>query len=283
MSRCRSTLTDPNLQACTPTRTRSAIRMSVWILLAMMASSAPLIAQPGPMRWDQNGHYYEYVPLTMSWDEAIADAESRNVMGVAGHLATVTSAAEQQFIFTNFVGPNPGSTPWLGGFQEPGAPEPDGGWRWITGEPFAYTAWGSTEPNNFYIGGHGPIPYASAECVLNFWENEIDRWNDLPRDPLCTNPGFIVEYPVATFLRADSNADGLVDVADPVHTLRVVFGGEPLICFDASDSSNDGSLDLSDATYTLNYLFVGGPPPSAPFPNCGAAVSTAGCPDSVCL
>lgn len=121
------------------------IRTSVACVLCL-GLAAPVFAQTGPIQWDGNGHYYEFVEMTLSWDEAVAEAESRTFMGVFGHLATIRSAGEQDFVFEQFVAPNPGSTPWLGGYQEEGAPEPDGGWRWITGEPFDFTAWGSAEP-----------------------------------------------------------------------------------------------------------------------------------------
>jgi len=67
--------------------------------------------------------------------------------GVHGHLATITSSAENAFISTQL-----GTTQfaWLGGEQPPGSLEPDGGWQWITGEPWVYTNWDIGEPNNDY-------------------------------------------------------------------------------------------------------------------------------------
>lgn len=63
---------------------------------------------------------------------------------MSGHLATITSAAENQFVSS--IGDL--RLYWLGGYQPPGSQEPAGGWTWITGEPFAFNNWDVTEPNN---------------------------------------------------------------------------------------------------------------------------------------
>jgi hypothetical protein len=61
------------------------------------------------------------------------------------------------------------------------------------------------------------------------------------------------------FRRGDANADGKVDLSDPVATLRVLFLGEGyLACEDGADSNDDGRLDISDAIFTLLALFTGG-------------------------
>jgi hypothetical protein len=31
--------------------------------------------------------------------------------------------------------------PWIGGYQDSNASEPEGGWNWVTGEPWIYTNW----------------------------------------------------------------------------------------------------------------------------------------------
>jgi hypothetical protein len=76
----------------------------------------------------------------------------------------------------------------------------------------------------------------------------------------------------AQFVRGDSNADGTVDIADPVHTLQWLFGGgEAPPCLDAAESDDSGRIELTDAIVTLSWLFGGGPAvPRAPFPECGA-------------
>ena len=73
------------------------------------------------------------------------------------------------------------------------------------------------------------------------------------------------------FVRTDANADGAVNIADPVFTLGYLFaGGVAPTCNDAADANDDGSLNISDPTFTLIFLFSGGVAPPAPYPDCGA-------------
>lgn len=72
------------------------------------------------------------------------------------------------------------------------------------------------------------------------------------------------------FVRADSNADGKVDISDGVRVLNVLFlGDSPSGCDDAMDSNDDGKMDISDGIWILNFLFLGGPQPPQPYPDCG--------------
>ena len=87
-----------------------------------------------PVKWTDNGHYYEYT-LTgynpshpLFWEDAKVAAESKG-----GYLATITSSAEDTFIWNNVSGGQLLHS-WLGGYQPVWSAEPDGGWRWVTGE-----------------------------------------------------------------------------------------------------------------------------------------------------
>ncbi|MBI4606287.1 MAG: hypothetical protein HY721_30345 [Planctomycetes bacterium] len=73
------------------------------------------------------------------------------------------------------------------------------------------------------------------------------------------------------FRRGDSNADGQVNISDPVTTLGYLFLGTPgaLPCEKSADADDTGKLGLTDAVYVLLFLFSGGPPPAAPFESCG--------------
>lgn len=73
------------------------------------------------------------------------------------------------------------------------------------------------------------------------------------------------------FRRGLCNADGQLDLSDPVFLLQYLFtGGSSPGCLDACDGDDSGSLDLTDAVYGLNYLFRGGSPPPPPFVECGS-------------
>ncbi len=72
------------------------------------------------------------------------------------------------------------------------------------------------------------------------------------------------------FIRADSNNDGTVNIADGVATLNWLFQGNlDLPCQEAADVNDDGKVDLSDPVATFNLLFSGAEDPSAPYPACG--------------
>ena len=107
--------------------------------------------------------------------------------GYSGHLVSITSAEENQFVFENLPSAIQGNY-WIGGLQNAAAPdysEPAGGWRWVTGENFNYLNWQDGEPND----GQGFPP---VEDKLQILSN--GKWNDSPG----TAPlgGYVVEYDV---------------------------------------------------------------------------------------
>lgn len=81
---------------------------------------------------------------------------------------------------------------------------------------------------------------------------------------------FLALTPEPTFIRGDSNDDGMFDVADAQYTLSYLFsGGAAHNCDDAADSNDDGALNLGDPVFTVTALFSGGPQPPAPVGTCG--------------
>ena len=75
-----------------------------------------------------------------------------------------------------------------------------------------------------------------------------------------------------SFLRADSNGDGRVDISDAINTLGFLFTGTGKVtCQDAADANDDGTVDISDAISTLGFLFLSTPPTlQAPYPDRGS-------------
>lgn len=74
------------------------------------------------------------------------------------------------------------------------------------------------------------------------------------------------------FVRGDANANGVVDISDPIAILGKLYLGEekPSLCLGAScDGNDDDDVDIADPIYLLNWLFMGGSPPPAPYPNPG--------------
>jgi hypothetical protein len=118
---------------------------------------------------------------------------------LGGHLATITSQAENDFVFQlvddfqfwrfEF---DRGFGPWLGGFQPPGSPEPAGNWQWVTGEPFDFVNWSSREPSN----NSGNL---QPEDRLHFFSERpatapAPTWNDTAAEDLSLAPfAYVVE------------------------------------------------------------------------------------------
>ncbi len=139
-----------------------------------------------------NGHGYEPVAASVTWFQA---NQAANAAG--GHLATIRSAAENDFVFSLVNSPefwvpdsrfNMTMGPWLGGLQPPGSPEPAGNWQWVTGEAFSYTNWHAGEPSNSGLGG--------VEDYLHFWATPVGAraptWNDC--SGWLTTGGYVIEY-----------------------------------------------------------------------------------------
>jgi len=154
---------------------------SVTLGLFLCATSSAISAPSEWVQWDVssggNGHWYKPVPgfpgLTWTFANELAQAEG-------GYLATITSAEENAFVFSlvandpqywNFCCNYSGAA--LGGLQQDGAPEPAGGWYWVTGESLTYSNWYPGQPNN---RPEAEIP----EERLHFFGPD-GQWNDLAK------------------------------------------------------------------------------------------------------
>jgi len=157
-------------------------------LLLAVALPARVIA--ATVQFSTNGHYYEPVSRSqgITWTTANTEAMARTFNGMHGHLATITTYRENDFLAQHFPSAiNNGY--WLGGFQSHGILDPSAGWQWVTGEPWSYTNWNRDEPNDY----EGTGATSQDENRLQFWFQAGGAWNDLR--PFDTSPlGYIVEY-----------------------------------------------------------------------------------------
>ncbi|MBE3636940.1 VPLPA-CTERM sorting domain-containing protein [Mangrovicoccus algicola] len=154
-----------------------------WGLAAVPAGAAPL-------QWAQNGHYYELVAGDFSFHDALAAAAARSHEGLAGHLATVTTAAEWAFLDTIL---NPaGVTAWLGGSDAAA----EGTWEWVAG-PEAGLAFWQGDPsgaarNGLFAGWNPGEPNnLNDEDYLLGWYGA--GWNDIGIDD---RRAMLVEYSI---------------------------------------------------------------------------------------
>ena len=144
-----------------------------------------------PIMNPANEHYYEAVAVSggIDWFDARVAAGLRTFEGIHGHLATITSVQEDNFIARMFpqavadkADVNDSTVAyWLGGFQPPNSDEPDKDWQWITDEPFVYTNWHPSEPNQYQ--GH-------EEDCLHYRASPM--WND--DECVFLWGGYVVEY-----------------------------------------------------------------------------------------
>ncbi|MCW3052610.1 MAG: mucD 8 [Chthonomonadales bacterium] len=124
-----------------------------------------------------NGHWYGAVFLdySVSWKEAKAAAEAMVYKGKHGHLVTITSASENDFVLRTFAKALD-RNPWIGAYKDTQAPDyrnPSSGWHWVTGELWQYTNWLDGEPNGANGGPHSDF--------LQFWNH--GHWNDQGNTP----------------------------------------------------------------------------------------------------
>ncbi|MCE5197516.1 MAG: lectin-like protein [Armatimonadota bacterium] len=166
------------------------MRRFAFTAMCLLALSLPSTAD-NRIYNPENGHYYLVVANSsgISW----TDAQSAAV-AAGGYLATVTSSSENEFIFNlaqqndtvwgSYAGWMLG--PWLGGYQQTGSTEPDGGWRWVTDEPFTYTNWA---PIAFDMG----IAHLQDRVQMSGMNNiKGSTWDDNG----CDTPqhGYVIEW-----------------------------------------------------------------------------------------
>jgi hypothetical protein len=146
-------------------------------------------------------HFYEYVSGSTTWTNSKSSAENRSYFGRAGYLATMSSEAENNFIWKLMS-----SDGWFGASDEMTQVNTAKGttayasqtaveqkWHWVTGPEKGtqfsngstavtgqYAKWAGGEPNN-----------AGGEHYGQFYSGNSGQWNDLPNTSL---PGYICEY-----------------------------------------------------------------------------------------
>lgn len=150
-----------------------------------------------PISSGGNGHRYQAVRVQqgISWTAA-----QNLALDAGGYLASIHSFAENQILWDimksdSSLWSSGHQGCWLGGFQTPGSSEPGGGWSWISGEAWTYSAWGGGEPNNA----------AGFEHYMNFMDfnggyghSGNIGWNDMEQNGGYWGPmrSFIIEYNV---------------------------------------------------------------------------------------
>ena len=184
------------------------IRLIKLTAVALLFALMPMAVNAVPIEDTATGHFYEAILSNgISWEDARDAAESLSHSGKDGHLATITSSAENSFIISNLD--TLGGELWLGGFQDVSscpptpplpAPEPDPGcgWQWINGEggfpgdnlgPI-YANWSGSEPND--IVRTDTATTTAHEDHLGIFLGGAASWND--EGAFANIKGYIVEF-----------------------------------------------------------------------------------------
>jgi hypothetical protein len=195
-----------------------------------------------------NGHSYYRSTGSMTWTSAKVACEN-----MGGHLVTITSSAENNFVFNTWP------SGWIG-FNDEAV---EGQWRWVTGESVVYTNWNPGEPNN-----------AGNEDYAQFVSG--GRWNDLPNVSL----PYVLEFeyivsttPWALHTTVFTNSNGYysinitsdpsreyyiqVDSPTPIQNFTdndakrisdIIFGKVAVngLSFHRYDLNNDNKINVSD-------------------------------------
>jgi hypothetical protein len=126
------------------------MRFARWIIILIILALIFIpCASAKKVEWSSaggNGNSYEAVLVSggITWDKAKDEAADKG-----GHLATISSAAENNIVYglvkdDKFWIPEnwgSGTGPWIG-LQRLG-----NSWQWITGEKLTYMNWAPGEPN----------------------------------------------------------------------------------------------------------------------------------------
>ena len=180
-----------------------------------------------------NGHSYYRSTGSAFWTDARTACAN-----MGGYLVTVTSAAENNFLF------NLWPSGWIGLTDEVS----EGIWRWVTGEAYSYTSWNPGEPNN-----------AGNEDYIQFVGG--GKWNDLPNNvslPYVIEFDYIVEYTpwtlVATSITDATGRYSFSRATNPSIEYYITFTPPslPLITNTDSQISNNvtlGTLALKSRDY----------------------------------
>ena len=213
-----------------------------------------------PVFFAGTGHYYEFVkvPGGTTWGEAKAAAENRVFHGIQGHLVTITSQAENDFV-NSLPGPLPG--PGLGAWIGASDAEEEGVWKWVTGpeagtqfwqngpspagSPVAsrFANWASGEPNNI-----SNEDFAHIATGFPGPEN-FKKWNDLDSDD--REAGYFVEY-------SSSPGAGEMDtLTGGASKDTFILGDKNAVYYDDGNPSTTGESDFALITdFDPNQDFI---------------------------
>ena len=211
-------------------------------------------------------HWYERVDWTFGYDNAEGLCASRG-----GYLATLTSQAENDWVWSNVPDPS-----WctIGGTDR----QTEGTWVWPNGEPFAFTNWAPGQPDNYTHRAD----LLSLGTPDGQWYDGTDIWRFVCEYDGPSAPDFLANYARLYYPGTPYSSEGTVielgetdsltgfDFALPAGsgiTGRILtpegtgFAGAALQAWSTQwgrgDDNSFGATSGPDGTYRIRHLPVG--------------------------
>ena len=190
------------------------LRLKKIVACALILALGSVVANATPVEWTVasggNGNFYEFFDdANITWDDANDAAQllthDGTATGVPGHLATLTSAAEDLFVDGERATAGLGQA-WIGGVQADDQTAEGDEWSWVNGEgsipgvdsAAPYADWGDNnnppdiEPND--AGGAAGEDNSENHLALGRY-GVGGGWND---ERPANIAGYIVEYDFAS-------------------------------------------------------------------------------------
>ncbi len=122
---------------------------------------------------------YEYVTTPLTWQAALDAAPNNSWNGVPGHLVTVTSLAENNYLYEAFVGPQYAAaatplvqeqaTPWIALSDS----AVEGVWRWMAGPEIgqitSFNNWNTGELNGGTVENYAVMHWQDRGLGTGKW------------------------------------------------------------------------------------------------------------------
>lgn len=97
--------------------------------------------------------------------------------------------------------------------------------------------------NQSSVNGSLVSPYDANYEDAELWTTSVEQ------TPCCDIPG-------------DSDSNGVLEIGDVTHLIRLIFNSDAILkCRSEGDSNGDGNISILDITYTIQSIFAAGPQP----------------------
>jgi hypothetical protein len=210
------------------------------------------------LNYSANGHYYQFISGSFTWQAAKAAAAAKTLYGMQGYLATVTSQGENDFIQQKLQADG-----WIGASDDyshiniakgttyyANQTAAEGHWFWVTGPEKGTAISNTTYSQYFYYGSNAPVlagpymnwnggepnNYANGENSGEIYSSggSAGRWNDLDSS---NTLGYVVEFggmagdPTVslTFSRSVQYVSTAVNGTNPTKAYSSSTGGRQVV------------------------------------------------------